>query len=336
MSVINKGSPQGILLNPDNRIFALARRARWLPPWYLAIVVATIITLGSGFALQFLFAVPPLVNWVPISALTKSADPRLSALGQLLALVITYATRILLLLAWIKWLEKRPFWTVGLERKGALIKYLRGFVLGMAMYGLAVGILALTGSVSITPGLPQQAGVGALLGIVIVLPGWLVQGASEELVTRGWLLPAMGARYRPWIGVLIATVMFAFFHGPVLLAGGLNVLPLMSLVAVCLFLAAYVLYEQSLWGVLGWHAAWNWTEGNVLASFVSGHSIAGGTLFKLVSVGPVWMTGGIIGPEAGIPVIAVVAVGLLAIILLALRRSRRAVDVEQEGLVTSG
>jgi hypothetical protein len=48
------------------------------------------------------------------------------------------------------------------------------------------------------------------------------------------------------------------------------------------------------------------------------------------------MTGGIIGPEAGIPVIAVVAVGLLAIILLALRRSRRAVDVEQEGLVTSG
>jgi hypothetical protein len=154
-------------------------------------------------------------------------------------------------------------------------------------------------------------------------------------VTRGWLLPTMEARYRPWIGVVIATVMFVFFHAPALLAGGLNMAGLISGIVVSLFLAAYVLYERSLWGVLSWHAAWNWTEGNILAASVSGHSVAGGTLLKVVSVGPAWMTGGLLGPEAGLPVIAVVAGCLLAILLLAGRRRSQTVEADQEGLLAS-
>lgn len=328
MSLTTSSTQRSVFLNPNNRLFELARRAKWLPTWYVAIIIAVVITIVPGLVLQVIFSQQPLVSLIPISALLKSADARVSALGQLLSLVITYGARILVLVAWIKLLEKRPFWTVGLERKGALVKYLRGILLGMAMYGLVVGILALTGSVSLTSGISPQVGPEVLLGVLLVLPGWLIQGAGEECVARGWLLPTMGARYRPWIGILIASIMFAFFHAPELFTGGFNVLALIALLTVSLFLAAYVLYEKSLWGAMGWHAAWNWTEGNLLASLVSGHSIAGGALVKLVSVGPTWMTGGVVGPEGGIPVIAVLALGLLVIIVLARRRTSTSTGTE--------
>ncbi|WP_165423180.1 CPBP family intramembrane glutamic endopeptidase [Ktedonosporobacter rubrisoli] len=319
----------------NNRIFMLARQGKWLPTWYIAIIGSFVITIGSGLALQFIFSQQPLATLVPINSLIKSKDVYLSALGQLLNFVITYSTRILLLMVWIKVLEKRPFWTVGLERQAALIKYLRGALLGIFMYGLAVSILALTGCVIIVGGSIDQIGWGALLGIIIILPGWLIQGASEDLVTRGWLLPTMGARYRPWIGVIISALMFTLFHLPALLASGFNILALISGLTVSLFLAAYVLYEGGVWGVIGWHAAWNLAEGNLLASQVSGHDIAGGSLVKLVSVGPTWLTGGTFGPEAGAVVIAIVALGLLIIIALAHRRAAISNENEAAQLLAS-
>lgn len=328
MSSTIRSARKSVLLSPNNRLLVLARQGKWLPTWYVAIVISIIITLGSGFGLQLLFERQPLLGLLfIIRQLSRNSDTTASALGELLDMVINYGVRIVLLMAWIKLIEKRPFWSIGLERKGALVQYLRGIGFGMAMYAMATGLMALSQSITISSGSWEQRGVGTLFGLFIVLPGWLLQGASEDLVARGWLLPTMGARYRTWVGIFIATLMFIFFHLPILLSG--NILALLSGIAVSLFLAAYALYEGSLWGVIGWHAAWNWTEGNLLAAPVSGHAIAGGSLVNLVTVGPAWMTGGVIGPKASIPVIVVLVIGLLIILALARRRADTHTDVEK-------
>ncbi|GCE21334.1 CPBP family intramembrane glutamic endopeptidase [Dictyobacter kobayashii] len=169
---------------------------------------------------------------------------------------------------------------------------------------------------------PGQVGWSAIGGILIILPAFLIQGPGEEMVLRGWVLPTQGARYRPWVGIALSTILFTLLHIPAH-AGSYNLLSALVLVAGSLFLAFYALLENSIWGVCAWHAAWNWAEGNIFGMQVSGISIHGGTLIKLKPNGPDWLTGGVYGPEAGLPVLLVITLGLGWLILRTRARARR-------------
>jgi len=58
-----------------------------------------------------------------------------------------------------------------------------------------------------------------------------VQGPAEEVLFRGWLLPVIGARYLPWIGVLVSSLIFSLAH-----AGSMSYAPLVPLALLNLFL----------------------------------------------------------------------------------------------------
>ena len=58
------------------------------------------------------------------------------------------------------------------------------------------------GVTSLGPGLLTTMGVAAIGIRFLSLLSYFVQGPAEELLFRGWLLSVIGARYRPWIGVL--------------------------------------------------------------------------------------------------------------------------------------
>jgi membrane protease YdiL (CAAX protease family) len=213
--------------------------------------------------------------------------------------------------AWVLLFEKRPFWTLGYERQGALAKYGRGFLLGGLMFAAAVGILALAGAMVPEEGDPSKQGTAAILGVLLVLSGWIVQGGAEEILTRGWMLPVLGARYRPWIGIAVSSLFFAAMHG---LNDGLSVLAVVNLALFGLFAALYALREGSLWGISALHSAWNWVQGNFFGLEVSGMQ-AGGTLWNLKTQGPDWLSGGAFGPEGGAAVSAVLLIGIAVILL---------------------
>jgi membrane protease YdiL (CAAX protease family) len=322
MGALANETGQNGLLDPDASLFALARRGKYLPPWYVAIPMTIVFIVVFSLALQGLFNLLNLTSG--ITTLINSPDVRLSGLGVSISLMIGNGAIMLLVAAWVKWVEKRAFWTIGLKRKGALVKYLRGILLGVGGYVVVIGILTLTGSVSAIQGTPGQVGLGALVGVLLVLPGWMIQAAREEVVTRGWLLPTQGARYKPWIGIALSAGMFTLLHLPDFLSVGFNPIAVLSGLSFSVLMAVYALYEGSLWGVFGFHAAWNWAEGNVLATQVSGNAIPGGALVKLASTGPAWLTGGTWGPEASLPVLALLLVGIAMVLWLAHRRRAQA------------
>ncbi len=57
---------------------------------------------------------------------------------------------------------------------------------------------------------PFGLGLGAIPGVLIMLVGWLVQGAAEETLTRGFLLPVFGVRFGPVWGILVSSVLILF------------------------------------------------------------------------------------------------------------------------------
>jgi uncharacterized protein len=57
----------------------------------------------------------------------------------------------------------------------------------------------------------QQGFWAFLIVIVLTSP---IQAAGEEVFFRGYLMQALGSLYgRPWFGVIVSSVVFAFFHG---------------------------------------------------------------------------------------------------------------------------
>jgi membrane protease YdiL (CAAX protease family) len=217
----------------------------------------------------------------------------------------------IILWAWLKFVEKRPFWTLGYELKNVLSQYGRGFLIGTLMFASAVGLLALFGSVSFEQGDPAQQGFPAVGGVFLVLLGWIIQGGGEEVLMRGWVLPVIGARYKPWLGLLLSSLLFAIMHG---LNPNLSVIALINLTLFGVFAGLYAMREGSLWGISALHSVWNWIQGNFFGFQVSGMNASGGTLLNLMETGADWFTGGEFGPEGGLAVTIVLAIGILIIL----------------------
>ncbi len=300
----------------DTRLIALARQAKRLPHVVIAPVVGLIIIFGGqigGCVVVFTVVFPPLFP----NGLTAAQDSAaLSGLVEALQLIFAFGPVFLLLWLWLQVFEKRPFWTLGFEAAGALRKYGRGIIVALLMFGGIVALLAALGYASTEAGPSQLQGPPALAGVVIVLVGWLVQAAAEEVLCRGWLLPVIGARYGLWPGIVISSLFFAGLH---LLNANLSAIAIVNLCLFGVFIALYALAEGGLWGVCAWHAVWNWAQGNLFGFEVSGTLPAGGTLLNLMETGPDVVTGGAFGPEGGLAVTVMLVVGSAVLIAWRLR-----------------
>lgn len=318
MSVATQAGTIDTSLTQSNHLLALARRGVRLPrlPVVLLFVVGFIVGVN-------LLALGPLLILIAVTGQTEpgASDSALrSGLHQAVLLILSFAPFYALLWFWLRAFEGRPFWTLGFERAGAAWKYARGLLIGVLSFSVVVGLLAAPGAVATEEGYAGRQGLAALAGVLVVAVGWVVQGAAEEALCRGWILPTVGARYRLWIGVAVNALIFAILHG---LNPNIGPLAVLNLGVVGLFLSLYALREGGLWGVCGWHAAWNWAQGNLYGFEVSGTLPAGGMLLNLREAGPDPLTGGAFGPEGGLAVTAVLAVGSA---FLLLRGARRGVE----------
>ncbi len=259
------------ILNANNHLLNLARQGKRLFPIWVVIPVAVLIPLLSSFGAICLILynlatrVSDFSNLATLDAeeITAILLPQ-SAIEQMLFLWSSFAGIFLLIWLWVRFAEGRPFKTVGLEPAGGLLKFGRGFGIGFVMFAISVVPLLPFGLFSISVGPTFTPKV--VLGVLIVLFGWLVQGSAEELVFRGWMLPVLAARYKVWVGLIISSVTFALLHS---LNPNLSVIAMLNLFLFGLFAALYALFEGGIWGVFGVHVVWNWVQGNIFLSPVT-------------------------------------------------------------------
>ncbi len=299
---------------------------RWIYPW-LALLYAWLSPIIVGI----LVAIPMLLLFMLSGA---NLEDFVSDMGALptgpanlylnLTLLLSFAPIYFLIWGWLLLWERRHLWTTGLERGGALWKYLRGFLLGVLILATSAGLAAITGvdlqqilDSPLSEAALRTPMLLALAGVFIVLPAWLVQGGAEEVLTRGFLLPIFGTRYGTTAAIIVSSVLFSVLH---LFNDNLSWIALLNLALFGVFACLYALYEGGLWGICALHASWNWVQGNLFGLPVSGSS-AGSSLVSLHLTGPDWWAGGAFGPEGGLAVTLVLLISCLWI-LLASRRPR--------------
>jgi uncharacterized protein len=295
-----------LAIHRDNRLFVLARSGKRVSNGLLAVLVSVLFFILSPFACLVL-----VLPW------EMSTPP-----GLTLELALTFGGSLLLVWLWLRFYERRPFRSLGFESPGWLLKVGRGFLLGAGLYTLIVVVMLAGGQIAAAPADPQRSvGLAALGGVLLVLLGWGIQGATEEIIDRGYLLQTLGARYAPWLAVITQAVLFAVMHG--LNPGGLNGFALLNLFLMALTMAFFALWEGGLWGVCAFHAAWNWVQGNVFGLLVSGLQINFSLFYLRPTPGSsALLTGSAFGLEAS--PLTTLALGLAALAAFVLLQRKQA------------
>ena len=322
----------GRLLSADNRLFSLARTGRLRLPqtWLEKRPVLIDKILYPVAVLLFAFLTPQFsaVLGVPLAMLGFNLNESRPDLGFALILIGSFLPIFFLVWLWLRVVEQRPLWTTGMTRPVA-IPYLRGLAIGLLLFGSAVLLLGLFGFLEVENSGQGQGIWITLGGTLLVLLGWVVQGAAEEVLARGFLLPIVGVRWGPVAGVIISALFFSALH---LLNPNLSFISVANLFLFGLFAALYALYEGGLWGIFAIHTIWNWAQGNLFGFSVSGLNMPTSILFDLMEAGPDWATGGLFGPEGGVVVTLVLIAGIFGLVYLSRRNARNGPEVPQDSI----
>lgn len=283
----------------------------WLLISLLAMVLQMIPSLLISFTIGAIIGVYAIVTGnLDILGAQFNNNP---AMMSWMNLVFGTGSVILFFIFYTKAIEKRPFFTIGLHQENKLKKYIKGALvaIGMQIFYFVVVIIFGWGEVVREPIYANSGlGISAIPYVLLFLAGFMIQGASEEVVVRGWMMPVLSRYYKVPIAIIVSSLFFSFLH-----MGNPNIsnLALVNLALYGIFAALYAINDGGLWGGFAQHSVWNWFMGNVLGLPVSGMIIGNTSLIETKLIGPDFITGGSFGPEGGI---LVTLIELIAIVYL--------------------
>lgn len=251
-------------------------------------------------------------SMVPLSMILKLLTKLMQTKSFVFAMGISYVLVIAVYFLIIRFLEKQPLSSSGIPLKGhsglkrALFSYLRGLALGFAMMLGVFLLLLLTGQIRVA-GIGLDSSAAGLFLLYILM--WIPQGASEELMFRGYMLPRLSSRFGRAAAVLLTSLLFSLLH---MGNAGFSVIAFTNLILIAVFFALLSIYTQQIWTVCGAHAVWNFAQGNLFGLEVSGTQSAARLIQTSYSTGSYpLMTGGTFGPEGGLIVTGVIILCLL-------------------------
>lgn len=265
--------------------------------WPLRLVVFFVILAALDIACQI---APSLI------AKHTPGIPRAAILatGSLVLIVVMTAGYRLL----VRWMEQRS----AKELSGAR-------AVPLALGGIAIGVLLFCMVTATLWILSVASFHGFDTSSRLAVSFALAAGAaiSEEIVFRGVVYRLFEEGFGTGIAVLLSGALFGLLHA------GNNGATLESSIAIALeagvLLASAYALTRSLWLPIGMHFGWNFTEGGIFGTAVSGGG-SGGGLFNVRLVGPDALTGGPFGPEASLPAVGVCLTTAIVMLILAEQR----------------
>lgn len=272
----------------------MAGEARRPTRWWVAWLVAVVIIVVGGVAGQ-------LVGEAVLGSPDKDA-----AAYQYVELFL-FGFTLMALVGWVVLKERRGVSSLGFRGPRPVVKVLAGVGIGAGLMSLGVLVAVVLGQYDTDASVHSTTGTSALLSLLPLAVLFLLQGSTEEAVTRGYMLQ-MGARQLPGgVAIVASSAVFAVVHVD------FHPLVLLNIGLFAVFASLVALEQGSLWMVCGLHAGWNYFQGNVYGLPVSGHAEA----TSLFTFGPASgsasvLTGADFGLEASLIGTAILAASTVA------------------------
>ncbi len=231
---------------------------------------------------------------------------------QIFATVSTVAVVLLYCLL----AERRTLGSLGFTGNGALAEYGIGLLGGFALFGGAVLLCVACGTLTLRVASVAPSPVLLILFFV----AFLIQGMSEELLCRSYLMVSLSRGWPMWACVVANALLFSLLH---LGNPGISVIALLNIFLFGLFASLLTLRRGSIWMVGALHSMWNFAQGNFFGIPVSGIAGSPSPLVSVFETGT-WaelVNGGAFGLEAGLAVTVILAAACAVALLMPTKKS---------------
>ena len=272
----------------------------------VVVLLLFLLTLTAAEVGRVLLAIPCTL------LIPNSLSGSTSMLISLFATLATVAAVLIYCLA----IERRTLSSLGFLRRGAVAEYAIGLAAGLGLFGLPVLLCVVTGTMSLSPAEAMPS-----LGLMLLFfVGFLIQGMSEEMLCRSYLMVSLSRGWPLWVCAVANALLFSLIHigNP-----GVTVIALVNIFLFGLFASMLTLRRGSIWMVGAIHSMWNFAQGNLFGIPVSG--LMGSPSPLVAKMGEEgWQTmvnGGSFGLEGGLAVTAVLAAACLVVVFASTKRS---------------
>ena len=260
-----------------------------------------------------LFLLIQIIVYGVRSALQPTVGHALPGPAAAVAVVLAECAVCVVMTVWgyrllIRWTARRR----AFEMSGpdALHELAVGMGLGTGLMCAVFGILALVGAYRISR-------VGWSEGILVGAEAGVLGGFTEEMLMRGVALRLIETRLGSLWALTLTSFIFGLLH---LFNPEASLYDCLAIVLEAgLLLGACYLLTRRLWLSIGVHSAWNFVQGGIFGSDISGTG-SGRGLFEAAFSGPDWLTGGDMGVEGSVVTVVVCTVAGVVVLLTARRR----------------
>ncbi|OFQ79944.1 CAAX protease [Streptococcus sp. HMSC065C01] len=230
--------------------------------------------------------------------------------------LFSFVIILFLFIFWVKVIEKNALSSLGFLKRNWL-KYLGwGIMISLVQMGVIALVYQVSGIGSFEL---NELSLEPLLFILGLFPFWLLQGGTEEVATRGWLLTRIAARTNLPLAIVISSSLFGILH---MGNAGVTFLSVLNIILDGVLAGLLFIYTDSIWLVVAQHGTWNYVQGNLLGFQVSGTGADASIFSFTMGSGPDWLTGGTFGAEGSIITTLVLLVSLVIVYRLGERKER--------------
>jgi membrane protease YdiL (CAAX protease family) len=257
------------------------------------IIVASLLTgLTNAFATLF-----PSLDFL----LVEPSGPEYLSRHELIYLGVTnvrnLGSALIASAVCARALERRRLGSVGFRlHRGCARDFGLGSLMGAASLAIAVGIAASAGALIFD--VQTRDWVPLARGFTIAFLFFVIAGGTEELIFRGFPFQALVHNLGGARAVAITSLLFGLAH---LSNKDASALSTINTILAGIWLGLAYLMTRSLWLATALHWSWNFAMAFIFGLPVSGFPTLSPLSWLSPRIGgPVWISGGSYGPEAGV------------------------------------
>ena len=233
---------------------------------------------------------------------------------QTITLITYYGYIIVIgvtLLYW-KLFRKKTLSDMGITKQ--IGNYFVGAAAAILLVGLSVLAVMLTGAIKYH-GIFKSIDFAMIL---LMLGGFIIQGAMEEILCRGLVLMSLKDKVPLPIGIGVSTVVFIIPHLPALSEGRpiFVLIGMLDLIIISVIFSLLTIRYDSIWAACGSHSVWNFVLFSILGLNLSGNDTKTAAIFDMRSVGENIFNGGKYGIEASAVTAVVLSAAAVLIFIL--------------------
>ena len=239
---------------------------------------------------------------------------------NIMMLIMYYGYVILIGIMFLYWklFQKKTLSELGFTQKVG--SYITGVITGTVLVVISVLLVVLAGAISYN-GVFENINNGFIL---LMLGGFICQGAMEEVLCRGIVMGLLMKRTSAPVAIGLSSVMFTIPHlFNMTLSGGVFIFfAIVNLFLISIVFSLLTLYYKSIWAACGFHSIWNFILYNIFGMNLSGNDEIKAAVFDMRSVGNNILNGGIYGIEASVVTAIVLAVTVIILFVIINRKGR--------------